>query len=76
MLGFAPLSAGRAALRVMLVEDHGLVRSAVRRTLNVQGIHVVEEASTAEAIHMAAHPGREGGAAADAAQRSTTERAA
>jgi DNA-binding NarL/FixJ family response regulator len=48
MLGLVSVSAGRAALRVMLVEDHGLVRAAVRRTLSVQGIQIVEEATTAE----------------------------
>lgn len=41
---------GRAErpLRVMLVEDHALVRSAIKRTLDVPGIEVVAEASTAE----------------------------
>lgn len=35
-------------LRVMLVEDHGLVRAAIRRTLDVPGIEVVAEVSSAE----------------------------
>lgn len=35
-------------MRVMLVEDHGLVRDAIRRTLDVPGIRVVAEASSAE----------------------------
>jgi DNA-binding NarL/FixJ family response regulator len=38
----------RPPLRVMLVEDHGLVRSAIRRTLSVPGLEVVAEASSAE----------------------------
>ncbi len=36
-------------VRVMLVEDHALVRDAVRRTLDVPGITVVAEAASAEA---------------------------
>jgi two-component system response regulator DevR len=40
--------AAQRPLRVMLVEDHALVRSAIRRTLDVPGIDVVAEASTAE----------------------------
>jgi DNA-binding NarL/FixJ family response regulator len=32
----------------MLVEDHALVRSAIRRTLSVPGLEVVAEASSAE----------------------------
>jgi DNA-binding NarL/FixJ family response regulator len=35
-------------LRVMLVEDHALVRAAIRRTLDVPGIKVVAEAGNAE----------------------------
>ncbi len=35
-------------LRVMLVEDHALVRAAIRRTLDVPEIEVVAEASSAE----------------------------
>lgn len=35
-------------LRVMLVEDHALVRAAIRRTLSVPGIEVVAEAASAE----------------------------
>jgi DNA-binding NarL/FixJ family response regulator len=35
-------------LRVMLVEDHALVRSAIARTLSVPGIEVVAQAATAE----------------------------
>jgi len=37
-----------APLRVMLVEDHNLVRAAIRRTLSVPGLEVVGEAATAE----------------------------
>ena len=37
-----------APLRVMLVEDHPLVRAAIRQTLTVPGIEVVAEASSAE----------------------------
>jgi DNA-binding NarL/FixJ family response regulator len=40
-------------LRVMLVEDHALVRSAIRRTLDVPGIDIVAEAASAEeALHI------------------------
>ncbi len=35
-------------LRVMLVEDHALVRGAIRRTLTAPGIDVVAEAGSAE----------------------------
>ena len=35
-------------LRVMLVEDHPLVRSAIRQTLSVPGIEVIAEAGSAE----------------------------
>ena len=35
-------------MTVMLVEDHALVRSAIRQTLTSRGIEVVAEASTAE----------------------------
>jgi DNA-binding NarL/FixJ family response regulator len=35
-------------LRVMIVEDHALVRAAIRRTLSVPDIDVVAEASSAE----------------------------
>lgn len=38
-----------AALRVLLVDDHALVRSAVRQALQAPDIEVVGEASTAEA---------------------------
>jgi len=37
-----------ATLRVMLVEDHPMVRTAIRQTLNVPGITVVGEAGSAE----------------------------
>ena len=36
------------ALRVMLVEDHPLVRSAIRQTIDVPGIEVIAEAGSAE----------------------------
>lgn len=39
--------AGRP-IRVMLVDDHALVRSAVRQALGVPGIELVAEAATAE----------------------------
>jgi DNA-binding NarL/FixJ family response regulator len=42
------VTGGSGPLRVMLVEDHELVRSAIRRTLTVPGIEVVEEAASAE----------------------------
>ena len=35
-------------LRVMLVEDHALVRSAIRNMLNSRGIEVVSDVATAE----------------------------
>lgn len=35
-------------MRVMVVEDHGLVRAAIRRTLDVPEIEIVAEASSAE----------------------------
>lgn len=35
-------------MRVMLVEDHPLVRSAIRQTLSVPGIEVIAEAGSAE----------------------------
>ena len=35
-------------LRVMLVEDHPLVRSAIRQTLSVPGIEIIAEAGSAE----------------------------
>lgn len=35
-------------LRVMLVEDHALVRSAIRNTLNVPGLEIVADVATAE----------------------------
>src|SRR5918992_2149399 len=42
-------TANRAApLRVILVEDHPLVRSAIRQTLSVPGIEILAEASSAE----------------------------
>ncbi|HEV3486570.1 MAG TPA: response regulator transcription factor [Vicinamibacterales bacterium] len=42
-------TASRAApLRVILVEDHPLVRSAIRQTLTVPGIQILAEASSAE----------------------------
>ena len=40
---------GGSPLRIMLVEDHELVRSAIRQTLTVPGIEVVAEAGSAEA---------------------------
>jgi len=46
-------------LRVMIVEDHTLVRDAIRRTLSVPGMKVVAEAATAEealATAIAARP--------------------
>lgn len=42
------VNARQRPLRVMLVEDHALVRAAIRRTLDVPGIQVVGEASSAE----------------------------
>jgi DNA-binding NarL/FixJ family response regulator len=42
------LEAEAGTLRVMLVEDHPLVRAAIRQTLNVPGIEVVAEAWSAE----------------------------
>jgi DNA-binding NarL/FixJ family response regulator len=41
-------TARKRPLRVMLVEDHALVRAAIRRTLDVPEIQVVAEASSAE----------------------------
>lgn len=35
-------------LRVMLVEDHHLVRAAIKRTLSVPGLEVIAEAASAE----------------------------
>jgi DNA-binding NarL/FixJ family response regulator len=35
-------------LRIMLVEDHSLVRAAIKRTLSVAGMEVVAEAGSAE----------------------------
>jgi DNA-binding NarL/FixJ family response regulator len=40
--------AGDRPMRVMLVEDHPLVRAAIRQTLNTPGIEVVAEARSAE----------------------------
>jgi DNA-binding NarL/FixJ family response regulator len=48
-----PASA-RAAIRVMLVDDHALVRSAVRAALTAPGVEVVAETMTAEAALEAA----------------------
>ena len=45
-------------LRVMLVEDHPLVRAAIRQTLNVPGIEVVAEAWSAESALDAIHDAR------------------
>jgi DNA-binding NarL/FixJ family response regulator len=42
-----PSEAGRP-IRVMLVDDHSLVRSAVRQALSIPGIEIVAEAATAE----------------------------
>lgn len=39
---------GTRPLRVMIVEDHALVRAAIRRTLTVPEIEVVAEAASAE----------------------------
>jgi two-component system, NarL family, nitrate/nitrite response regulator NarL len=39
---------GQKPLRVMLVEDHALVRSAIRSTLTVPGLEVVADVATAE----------------------------
>jgi DNA-binding NarL/FixJ family response regulator len=44
----------RRALRVMLVDDHALVRSAVRGALEAPDIEVVAEAASAEAAFEAA----------------------
>jgi DNA-binding NarL/FixJ family response regulator len=41
-------TSGSPPLRVMIVEDHTLVRAAIRRTLSVPGMQVVAEASSAE----------------------------
>lgn len=41
-------STSDAPLRVMIVEDHELVRSAIRGTLSVPGIDVIAEARSAE----------------------------
>ena len=45
-----PMTAGsrNPPLRVMLVEDHPLVRAAIRQTINVPGIEVIAEAGSAE----------------------------
>lgn len=40
---------GEAPLRVLLVEDHALVRSAIRQALDAPDIEVVGESGTAEA---------------------------
>ena len=40
--------AGEPTIRVVLVEDHGLIRSAVRQALTSPGLEVVGEAETAE----------------------------
>jgi DNA-binding NarL/FixJ family response regulator len=42
------MSASVQPLRVMLVEDHGLVRSAIRSTLSVAGIEIVADVASAE----------------------------
>lgn len=42
------MSAAIHPLRVMLVEDHALVRSAIRSTLSLAGIEVVADVATAE----------------------------
>lgn len=42
------MSAAIHPLRVMLVEDHDLVRSAIRSTLSVAGIEIVADVATAE----------------------------
>lgn len=42
------MSAAIHPLRVMLVEDHDLVRSAIRSTLSVAGIDIVADVATAE----------------------------
>lgn len=39
---------GEAPMRIMLVDDHALVRSAIRQALNAPDIEVVGEASSAE----------------------------
>jgi two-component system, NarL family, response regulator DevR len=42
------MNAAVRPLRVMLVEDHELVRSAIRSTLNVPGIEIVADVASAE----------------------------
>jgi len=42
------MSAAVDPLRVMLVEDHGLVRSAIRSTLSSAGIEVIADVGSAE----------------------------
>jgi DNA-binding NarL/FixJ family response regulator len=42
------MTASRAPLRVMIVDDHPLVRSAVARAIDADGMVVVAEAATAE----------------------------
>ena len=46
--GASRTGSGEGSIRVMLVEDHALVRSAIKRTLDVPGIEVVAEAPDAE----------------------------
>jgi DNA-binding NarL/FixJ family response regulator len=49
------VKADERPMRVMLVEDHPLVRAALRQTLNVPGIEVVAEAWSAESALDAIH---------------------
>jgi two-component system, NarL family, nitrate/nitrite response regulator NarL len=42
------VNAAERPLRVMLVEDHALVRSAIRNTLSVPGLEIVADVATAE----------------------------
>jgi two-component system, NarL family, response regulator DevR len=42
------MNAAVRPLRVMLVEDHELVRSAIRSTLNVPGIEIIADVASAE----------------------------
>jgi DNA-binding NarL/FixJ family response regulator len=44
----ANVDASRAPLRVMLVDDHALVRSAVRQAIDAPDVELVGEAATAE----------------------------
>jgi DNA-binding NarL/FixJ family response regulator len=57
--GAAASKAGSATLRVMLVDDHALVRSAVRQAIDAPDVELVGEAATAEdafALALAVRP--------------------